>query len=121
MWVKPSSTTQTITFQFMEAIQSEFWESSFTLKSTDGQTIGLPLTKEYFHHPAWFHGAEADNVIDLGNIKLVSLYVGGPEARRVIFRDIRAVKTLPAYTYQPATATGITLALTETGRCATPK
>jgi hypothetical protein len=121
IWVKPSSTSQTITFQFMEAIQSEFWESSFTLKSADGQTIGLPLTKEYFHHPASFHGAEADNVIDLSNIKLVSLYVTGPATGKVIFRDVNAVNALPSYAYKPATGTAITPALTETGRCASPK
>jgi peptidoglycan/xylan/chitin deacetylase (PgdA/CDA1 family) len=121
IWVKPSGTGQTITFQFMEAIQSEFWESSFTLKSADGQTIGLPLTKEYFHHPAWFHGAETDNVIDLSNIKLISLYVSGDKAGAVAFRDVKAVKTMPPSAYIPGSAIAVTPPLTETGRCASPK
>jgi hypothetical protein len=34
-----SRASPTITFQFMEAIQSEFWEAIFTPKSTEGQTI----------------------------------------------------------------------------------
>jgi hypothetical protein len=117
LWLKPSSTYDAITFQFMEAIQSEFWEATFTAKSLDGQTIVIPLTKEYFHHPAWFNGAEADNVIDLRNIKLVSLYVSGNAPGRVVFRGIRAVKAAPPSAYVPAPAIAVTPALTETGRC----
>jgi hypothetical protein len=117
MWVKPSNTRDTITFQFMEAIQSEFWEASFTPKSTEGQTMVIPLTKEYFHHPGWFNGAEADNVIDLSNIKLVSLYVSGNEEGALVFRDISAVKTVPPSAYIPPMVSAATPALTETGRC----
>jgi hypothetical protein len=117
MWVKPSSPSDTITFQFMEAIQGEFWEASFTPKSTDGQTIVIPLTKEYFHHPSWLSDARADGVIDLSNIKLVSLYVSGKGEGTVIFDDIRASKIAPLSAYIPAPATVATPALTETGRC----
>jgi hypothetical protein len=117
MWVKPSNTRDAITFQFMEAIQSEFWEASVIPKNTEGQTIVIPMTKEYFHHPGWFKGAEADNVIDLSNIKLVNLYVSGNEEGTVAFRDIDAIKTVPPSAYIPATATAETPALTETGRC----
>src|SRR5215471_798375 len=117
MWVKPSNTRDLITFQFIEAIQSEFWEASFTLETTDGQTIIVPLTKEYFHHPRWFNGAEADNAIDLSNIKLVSVYVSGNEAGTVLFRDIKGLKTVPPSAAIPAAATAATPALTETGRC----
>lgn len=118
MRIKPTTTLKTITFQFMEAIQSEYWEASFTPKSSESQTIVLPLTERYFHHPEWFAGAEADNVIDLSNIKLVSLYVGGDRAGTVAFRDIRAVKTMPPSAYIPRAATAVTPPLTETGRCA---
>ncbi len=117
MWVRPSNTSDPITFQFMEAIQSEFWEASFTPKSTAGQTIVIPLTKEYFHRPSWFTGAEADGVIDLSNIKLVSLYVSGTGGGTIIFGDIKASKTAPPSAYLAAPVTAATPSLTETGRC----
>ena len=118
MWVKPSNTRDTITFQFMEAIQSEFWETSFTPNSTLGKTVVIPLTKEYFRRPNWFTGARADGVIDLSNIKLVSLYVSGNGGGTVVFDKIKASKTAPASAYIPSPATASTPALTETGRCA---
>lgn len=121
LWVKSSNTTDTITFQFMEAIQSEFWEASFKPSSTDGHTIVIPLTKEYFHHPNWFSGAEADGVIDLSNIKLVSLYVSGNGRGMVVFDHIKASKTAPPSAHLPAPATVATPALTETGRCTPAK
>lgn len=121
MWIKPSNTKDPITFQFMEAIQSEFWEASFLPQTTEGQTIILPLTKEYFHHPSWFAGAEADGVIDLSNIKLMSIYVSGNESGEVVFANIRAIKAMPASGYIPVAATASTPALTETGRCTAKK
>ena len=118
--LKPSNTRDTITLQFMEAIQSEFWEASFSPKTTAAQSVVIPLTKKYFHHPGWFEGPAADGVIDLSNIKLVSLYVSGNGGGTVIFDDIQASKIQPASAYVPATETAATPALTETGRCRQP-
>jgi len=115
--LKPSNTSDAITFQFMEAIQSEFWEASFTPTSTEDQTIVIPLNKDYFHHPSWFSGPEADGVIDLSNIKLVSLYVSGNGGATVVFGPITASKTAPPSAHLPLTAAAATPAITETGRC----
>ena len=101
----------------MEAIQSEFWEASFTPTSTEDQTIVIPLNKDYFHHPSWFSGPEADGVIDLSNIKLVSLYVSGNGGATVVFGPITASKTAPPSAHPPLTAAAATPAITETGRC----
>ena len=107
-----------ITFQFMEAIQSEFWEASFKPKSTSEQNIVLPLTKKFFHHPAWFSAAEADGVIDLRNIKLLALFVHGNRGATLIIRDIEAWQAEPEYGYIPPSQAVVTPSLTETGRCA---
>jgi peptidoglycan/xylan/chitin deacetylase (PgdA/CDA1 family) len=120
-WVKPSNTKDAITLQFMEAIQSEFWEATFIPMSTESQTIAIPLTKEYFRHPNWFKNPEADNLIDLSNIKLISLYVSGNGGGTVVFGAITASKTLPPLAYVPPSVAAITPALTETGRCTSGK
>ena len=118
---KPSNTSDTITFQFMEAIQSEFWETSFKPNSSARQTIVIPLTKEYFHHPIWFTGSDADGVIDLSNVKLISLSVRSNGAGSVVFDAIEASKEAPLYADFSTPVTAVTPALTETGRCRVAK
>lgn len=88
---RPSNTNDAITFQFMEAFQSEFWEFSFLPRTTDAQTVVIPLTTAYFHHPQWFKGADADGVLDLSNIKLVSLFISSNQGGTIWFERIDAV------------------------------
>ena len=114
---KPSNTSDSITIQFMEALQSEFWESSFLPVSTESQTVAIPLTREFFHHPTWFKGADADGVIDLRNIKLMSLLVGGNKEEKIVFERIAATTVAPVDARIPAAVSSDTPALSETGRC----
>jgi len=114
---KPSNTNDAITFQFMEALQSEFWEFSFIPRSTDTQTVVIPLTTEYFHHPQWFNSADADGVMDLRNIKLVSLFISGDRGGTVRFDRINSIQVAPTSGYLPLREQASTPALTETGRC----
>jgi hypothetical protein len=118
---KPSNPDDAITFQFMEAIQSEFWEASFKPNDAAEQTVVIPLTKEYFHHPAWFSGPDADGAIDLSNIKLLSLFVSGNKGGRVVFDGIKASHAKPPSGILASPMTMVTPQLTETGRCKDPR
>jgi len=116
---KPSNTNDAITFQFMEALQSEFWEFSFVPRSTDTRTVVIPLTTEYFHHPKWFKSADADGVLDLSNIKLVSLFISVTQGGTIRFERIDAVGVASSSGYLPLREQASTPAITETGRCIT--
>jgi len=59
----------------------------------------------------------ADGVIDLSNVRLVSLFVSGNQGGTVVFGNIQVSAEMPAgYLSTPLTV--VTPALTETGRCA---